>query len=131
MDRKPQQAPAAAEKAEDPGRPDRDARVIIINAIQDHHDGDRYSAGWSDRKLAANLGVPWAWVKDIRESALQFNGGHDGALDDFMAEARPVLDEAKALLAEVARQQTSTKALAERLGRIEALARRIETEIGR
>lgn len=121
----------ATVKAEEPRKMDRDYKIVIINSIQDHHDGDRYNAGWSDKKLAEDLGVPWAWVKDVRENVLEFSGGHDGALDEFLREAKPVLDEARALLADVAKQQATAKSLADRLSRIEVLAKKIEAEIGR
>ena len=52
-----------------PREPTRDERRIIFAKLQDVYIDEKtgYGSGWSDRKLAEDLGVPRAWVERIRD----------------------------------------------------------------
>ena len=44
----------------------RDDRRIIFAKIEDVYEGDGYIAGWTDKRVAEDLGVPKKWVSDMR-----------------------------------------------------------------
>lgn len=58
-----------AMQTEQPRKPSRDEKRLIVLAIEDHYDDKvrSYAAGWSDDKIAADLNVPRKWVSDLRE----------------------------------------------------------------
>lgn len=128
----------AESSPEKPREMTRDERLIIMDKIRDVHDGDRYGAGWSDKKVSDDLGVPRAWVEDIRENVLMFAGGHDAEYEAFMAAMAPITADAKNLVNSARVQLQDAKALLERataldgrISEIERMGRRIEKEIGR
>lgn len=55
--------------AEPPRAMSRDDRRIIFEKLNDAYvnEATGYDAGWSDKRVAADLGVPRAWVEQIRE----------------------------------------------------------------
>lgn len=113
-------------KAEEPPKPremTRDERLIIMDKIRDVHDGDRYGAGWSDKKLAEDLGVPKAWVEDIRENVLMFAGGHNAEYEAFMADLAPLAADAKSLVNSARVQLQDAK---EKLEKVEAVDRKLD-----
>jgi hypothetical protein len=87
-------APARAVAPAEPRGPTRDEKRIIFQKIDEMYVGETvgYSGGWSDKKIAADLAVPLAWVSAIREE----NFGPD--MDE---ESATVLADAKALLSDV------------------------------
>jgi hypothetical protein len=56
-------------KAEPPRVMSREDRRIIYAKIEDVYDvkGGYYKANWTDKLVGSDLGVPWAWVQEIRE----------------------------------------------------------------
>jgi hypothetical protein len=48
---------------------DRSDRRVIFNKIDENYTDEKsgYKVGWTDQKIATDLGVPLAWVKGIRE----------------------------------------------------------------
>ncbi|MET3995011.1 hypothetical protein ABID65_006677 [Bradyrhizobium sp. S3.9.2] len=73
----------------------REDRRIIFDKLNQVYVDDAvgYGAGWTDEKVATDLGVPRAWVRVIREE----NFGDEVANEDI----RKKLNEATALLAEM------------------------------
>jgi hypothetical protein len=71
----------------------RDDGRIIFNKIDENYAGESvgYALGWSDERIAKDLGVPRAWVAEIRD---KYFG------PDIDEKHTQVLAEAKALLAE-------------------------------
>lgn len=61
------QAPVVA--VEPPREMKREDRRLIFSKIEDVYLDEKqgYSTGWSDKKVADDLGVPLAWVRSIRE----------------------------------------------------------------
>lgn len=98
----------------------RDDRRIIFEKLNEVYVNERtgYSNGWSDERVAADLGVPRAWVRTIRDE----NFG-----DEITSEVtRKMIGEAKELVATIGKYraviENSSKALAplfERADKIE------------
>lgn len=83
-------------------------RRLIIGAIDEHYidENQGYEAGWNDQKIATDLGVPVAWVRQLREE----NFGQEG----LSADARAVIEETKKALAEIsAAREAAVKAYSE------------------
>jgi hypothetical protein len=75
----------------------RDDRRIIFEKIDDVYVDERigYSTGWSDQRIATDLGVPRAWVSKIRDE--NFGADIDEAATAAMTAARAVLDEIRTI----------------------------------
>lgn len=93
----------------------RDNRRIILVKLEEVYVDEKigYSAGWTDGKVATDLGVPRAWVKSLRE----VNFGPEGVNEEITA----AIKEANTVLTEIRKsqsrmeflQKTSTDAIAE------------------
>lgn len=75
-----------------------DEKRIVIAKLQDvyvdHKTG--YDRGWSDKRVAEDLGVPRAWVAEVREA--NFGPARDNdEVREVLAEARTVLAASKDL----------------------------------
>lgn len=71
-----------------------DRRLIFAKVNEVYLDGKHgYSSGWSDKKVAIDLGVPQAWVRIIREE----NCGAEGENEDF----KEILVESQKLLKDI------------------------------
>jgi hypothetical protein len=77
-------------------RPTRDERRIIYEKLRDVYVNETvgYMAGWSDKKVGDDLGVPWAWVSAQREE--HFGPDIDEAKVSLINEAKAVLIEMNA-----------------------------------
>jgi hypothetical protein len=71
-------------------------RRLIFARINDFYLDNSYSGGWSDKKIADDLGVPVAWVKNIREE----NFGPEGLNEDNQR----IIEEAKAISDKISEQ---------------------------
>lgn len=105
----------------------RDDGRVLSRAIEDHWDetGVCYQPGWSDVRMAEEMGTPLEWVKAIRER--DFGGvGEDPGLLAFMAEQASI----RVALTDLTSQlEQTTKALAASAAWArEALARMDEDE---
>jgi hypothetical protein len=80
-------------KAEPPRAMTREDRRIVYAKVEDTYDVklNAYSGDWSDHKVAVDLGVPRAWVRDIRE---EFFGPE---IDAATAKRRADIAEAKVM----------------------------------
>ncbi|MER2535509.1 MAG: hypothetical protein ABTQ31_10150 [Rhizobiaceae bacterium] len=131
-------APDDTVVAEPPRTMEREERRIVFAHIDQHYLPDRsgYAAPWTDARIAKDLGVPRAWVTEIRDQMF----GPEGSNPDI-EQFRADLSAAKAEFKDI-RDQAATAAhahnaldqrLGEALGRLDALgalARRIEKDIG-
>lgn len=86
-------------KAEPPRVMTRDDRRIIFAKLSEVYLDEKrgYEQGWSDQKVATDLGIPRKWVEDIRKE----NFGDIGTNEDmaqFQAEASAMLAEARKVL---------------------------------
>jgi len=97
---------AAAPVVEPPREMTRaDRRIIIAKLEEVYLDGEAgYADGWSDQRVAADLGVPRAWVMRLRDE----NFGPEAS----SAQTRNLIADARAVLAEADRRAAEMKALA-------------------
>jgi hypothetical protein len=82
----------------------REDRRLIFEKLREVYVDDKvgYGAGWTDEKVATDLGVPRAWVRVIRDE----NFGEEISNEDIRAkvkEAHSVLAQIKAALPEIQR----------------------------
>lgn len=124
-------------KADPPPEMSRADRQIVFAKISDHYAGDGYCAGWTDKRLADDLNVPVAWVRDVRD---QFFGaeGSNPLLDDFLKERaefdrqyQGVIEMRKRHVEEGAALRRRFDDLDAKARDLSALAKRVEKEIGR
>lgn len=114
-------APEAREATREEGR-------IIYAKLEEVYRDEKYGYqdGWSDQRVATDLGVPLAWVVKVR---VQFFGPEAGN-----QEVRQVLEQAKAMLRAVQQVQVSTtdqlKAFEREAGLLQARIDRIEQQMG-
>ena len=121
----PQMEPAAMPapeiklvRAEEPSVPTREERRVIFAKLEDVYEGEAtgYSKGWSDHRVATDLGVPRAWVELIRSE--NFGDAQDNSdVRQFMAMLDTMRDECAQVqrkAAEAFKQAEATKAQAER-----------------
>ncbi|MGY3130070.1 hypothetical protein ACVWZM_000752 [Bradyrhizobium sp. USDA 4501] len=99
----------------------RDDRRIIFEKLNEVYVNDKvgYSAGWTDERVASDLGVPRAWVRLIRDE----NFGDEMANEEIrrqVADASRLLDEVKKATAQAEVIVADLKRLnneAERIGK--------------
>lgn len=70
--------------APEPKEMTREHRRIIFAKISEVYDSDKYANGWTDKRLAEDLGCPRAWVAQVRDEMF----GAEGANEDIMAAIR-------------------------------------------
>lgn len=136
----PQKGPAVNVvplKAEPPPEMSRADRQIVFAKISDHYSGEGYCSGWTDKRVADDLNVPLAWVREIRD---QFFGaeGSNPLLDDFLKakaefdrEYQGVIEMRKRHVEEGAGLRRRFDDLDAKARDLAALAKRVEKEIGR
>lgn len=98
---KPQNKPALV--AVPPRQMSRDDRRVIFAKLDDVYlsEKDGYAPGWSDEKVASDLGIPRAWVETIRDE--NFGALKDNAeTRQLLAEVEGVVSQVKAIEAKVA-----------------------------
>jgi hypothetical protein len=110
-------------------------RRVILAKIEDVYldETSGYGTGWSDQKVADDLGVPRAWVKFLREE----NFGSEGANEEvvkLLADAKALGEQFEAAkqsaMAEVARADAAIRKVAsqidEIIGRVSAIEKRFK-----
>lgn len=119
-------------KAEAPREMTRDERRIISSKLDEVYKDEKtgYLSPWTDSAVAKDLGVPRAWVSEVREAFF----GPDNVnpqLQAFLDAAAPIIAETKNLFAAARGQLDQAKALEGRIEELERMSRKIEKEIGR
>jgi hypothetical protein len=93
-----------------------------------------YQSGWSDQRVATDMGVPRKWVEQVRSEMFGENGAN-AEMNEFLAEAESLLTDARKSLTEAREHREKAEALfkeqniqsalnhiSDRLGKIEKLA---------
>lgn len=122
-------AQATEAPAIEPHRPmTRDDRRIIFNKIDEVYAGETvgYSAGWSDERIAKDLGVPRGWVGKIRDE--NFGPDIEEREVGVLAEAKAILADVTATGSEVTTLLADIKAFREK---VEPIANRQSTLLDR
>lgn len=125
----------AAEAPTEPSREDKRVIFTKLNEVyQDETTG--YTAGWTDKKVAEDLGVPLAWVASIRED----NFGPERSNEEIkaaLAEVREwrgkvegVQDAANAIEAEIATVRGAIDGLNKTLAGLEDRRARLVQTVG-
>lgn len=85
-------------KAEEPPTMSREDRRVIFSKIDDVYldENSGYSDGWTDQRVADDLGVPVAWVRSIRAENFGEERSNSAILKQ-LEEAKSALDQAKRL----------------------------------
>lgn len=100
----------------------RENRRIILAKLEEVYVDEKtgYSPGWTDAKVASDLGIPRSWVAQLRAD----NFGPEGNED-----IRIALEEARTLLADSVATIGRAKAVTTALGELERRAEKIERTI--
>lgn len=72
----------------------RDDGRIIYEKLRDVYEVKSYVVGWSDKRVADDLGVPRAWVENVRSQFFGEAGGNEQA-DAFLAQIAALRAEAE------------------------------------
>lgn len=107
-------------KADDPTPMSREDRRIVFEKLNEVYADEKtgYSAGWTDAKVADDLGVPRAWVKQVRDEMFGPEGSNE-QIRQAMAEARDILAESKKIGPMSEQILTSIRALLAKADKIE------------
>jgi len=108
----------------------RDDKRIINAKLHDVYIGERegYSTPWTDKKVAEDLGVPLAWVVEIREDL--FGPAADNAeVRDYLERAEKAKQEAADLLAKLNTQIIAIESAAATLPKIKALVAEVQRKL--
>jgi len=124
---KQEAAPAAADQ---PRVPTFNDRRIIFAKLEEVYVDEKvgYGSGWSDQRVAKELGCPWAWVAELREQnfgPVRSNEEMRVLVNDAqaaIAEARETVKRGEKLRGDIQEWQREVTALT---GKIDALERRV------
>lgn len=121
-----------AAKAEPPREMSREDRRIVFAKIDELYLEEKtgYQPPWTDAAVARDLGVPRAWVSQVRDELFGPEGSN-AEFDDFLKQAAPIIADLKNLQKSVSTQLESVRAICSRVDELERMSKRIEREIGR
>jgi len=123
----PSQEPAMAVPApkDEPRQMGREDRRVIFAKLEEVYVDEKtgYEVGWTDERVANDLGVPRAWVSAMREE--NFGPARSEALDNALQEAREVAGQIQAIKTRVDELQRDMVVLVERQAKVEANIERL------
>lgn len=106
----------------------REDRRVIFAKLQDVYEVKTgYTADWSDKRVAEDMGVPRAWISSVRDEF--FGPDHNEQFEQQITMARSVLKDIGELVRLQAAIQHEQQKLSERLTPLMALAERTEKTI--
>lgn len=122
----------------------RDDRRIINDKLDGIYADGSYSFPWTDAKVARDLGVPQAWVAEVRD-AFFGPAGSNPEIEAFLDKLEPMMVAAKGYVTQAAKQArdnedriTAAQALVRavgdltaRIGELEQLAAKLRKETGK
>lgn len=113
-----------ASAAEPPREMTRDDRRIIFEKLNEVYQNEKtgYEPGWTDHKVAADLGVPRAWVALIRDE----NFGEELANEEI----RKTVNEAKLILQDVRLAAAGVETALEQYRKMSGVVERLSKSIG-
>lgn len=133
-----------APRAAEPRAPSLDEKRLINMKLAEVYADGGYVTPWTDQRVADDLGVPRAWVTEIREG---FYGpeGSNPLFDKYLAECADLvrhhaeITEERKALGELVRRATEAAAkvrtrcdeLDGKIRDVQALGKRVERELGR
>jgi hypothetical protein len=111
----------------------RDDRRIIFARLNDVYVNERtgYSEQWTDKRVAEDLGVPRAWVSEVRDR--DFGPDHNAEFTEQVGVAKEVIAQVKLLHAEGLalrqRHDDETKAFNVKLAPVLTLMEKMERTV--
>lgn len=117
-------------QADEPRTMTREDRRIVFAKIDEVYLDDRsgYTPPWTDGAIARDLGVPRAWVAEVRE-ALFGPAASNPDYDEFLEKAAPLIADMKNLFKGATKQLEEARKLASRFDELERTAKRIEKDL--
>ena len=90
----------------------REDRRIVFEKLNEVYVNDKvgYGAGWTDEKVATDLGVPRAWVRLIREENFGDEVGNED-IRNQIKEAQTILAQVRAIEPEMRRLESENRRL--------------------
>jgi hypothetical protein len=108
----------------------RDDRRIVFEKLNEVYVDEKvgYGPGWTDSKVATDLGVPRAWVKQVRDEMF----GPEGSNEEIRAtinEAQTLLNDIRVVSNAIAEASGPLKALLDKAEQIDKRVRQIQQEL--
>ena len=128
-----------AQKPEEPRKMGREDRRIIFEKLNEVYLNEAvgYETGWSDHRVATDLGVPRKWVEQIRDE--NFGAiGTNPEMSEFLTEAERLIGEARSILLQCRKAREDIDAIlkqpdfvslhyiSDRIGAVERLADKVK-----
>lgn len=122
--------PVKPAEPEAPRTMSRDDRRIVFEKLNEVYVDEKigYGPGWTDAKVATDLGVPRAWVKQLRDEMF----GPEGSNEEIRAtinEAQTLLNEMKERCEVVRMHAEAFKALMDKAEQIDKRVRQIQQDL--
>lgn len=127
------------QKPEEPRKMGREDRRIIFEKLNEVYLNEAvgYETGWSDHRVATDLGVPRKWVEQIRDE--NFGAiGTNPEMSEFLSEAEKLISEARSILSQCRKAREDIDAIlkqpefvslnyiSDRIGAVERLAEKVK-----
>lgn len=102
-------------QANHPREMGRDDRRIIFEKLNETYVDEKtgYDTGWSDHRVASDLGVPRKWVEQVREEMFG-SIGTNAEMSEYLTQATEILDEARRYLAAAEKARKEVEAVLSR-----------------
>ena len=115
--------------ADPPREMTREDRRIIISKLDEVYVSESvgYDRGWTDQRVANDLGIPKAWVAKLREE--NFGPATNEDIEEFLKEARTVSDAARDMNIKMAEMGKTLNDLMQRASLVEKKANEIEKAV--
>lgn len=122
--------PAPKRAAEPPREMSRDDRRLIFAKLDEVYvdENTGYSAGWTDDKVATDLGVPRAWVAQIRDE--NFGPGTNEEITKLLGEVNETVRLHEGVKSRLIELQRLENGLAADIARITGTAKRLQGLMG-
>lgn len=116
--------------AEPPREMSRDDRRLIFAKLDEFYvdENTGYSAGWTDDKVATDLGVPRAWVAQIRDE--NFGPGTNEEITKLLSEVNETVRLHEGVKSRLTELQRLESGLAADIARISGTAKRLQGLMG-
>lgn len=122
--------PVKPAEPEAPRTMSRDDKRIVFEKLNEVYVDEKtgYGPGWTDAKVASDLGVPRAWVKQIRDEMF----GPEGSNEEIRAtitEAQTLLNDIRVVGNTITEATAPLKALLDKAEQIDKRVRQIQQEL--
>ena len=104
-------------------------RHVVFAKLQDVYDmkAKSYTADWSDKRVSEDLGVPRAWVSEVRGSF--FGPDRNAEFEEQILVAKTAVDDFKKLTTDAAAIAAAQQKLSDRIVPMASLIERLEKSI--